>query len=85
MRYSSEHDSTSSGNDFFLGLLTVAFIVLKLLGYINWSWWWVLAPIWIPFVVYVFLVIVFSLVKMIHFKWRKYKLKRDRKKTHDKD
>lgn len=29
-------------------LLTVLFIGLKLTNYINWSWWWVLAPIWIP-------------------------------------
>ena len=28
-------------------LLTVAFIVLKLCGVINWSWWWVLSPMWI--------------------------------------
>ena len=31
-------------------LLTVAFIVLKLLGKITWSWWWVLAPTWGPIV-----------------------------------
>ena len=31
-----------------LSLLGVAFVVLKLLGYITWSWWWVLAPFWIP-------------------------------------
>ena len=30
----------------FLGLLTLIFITLKLTGYINWSWWWVLAPLW---------------------------------------
>lgn len=30
------------------GLLTVAFIVLKLCGVIAWSWWWVFAPLWIP-------------------------------------
>lgn len=28
------------------GLLQVAFIVLKLCGVIDWSWWWVLAPTW---------------------------------------
>ena len=33
----------------FDGLLAIAFIVLKLCGVIDWSWWWVLAPIWIPF------------------------------------
>lgn len=32
----------------FLGLLTVLFVGLKLTGYIGWSWWWVLGPIWIP-------------------------------------
>lgn len=32
----------------FGGLLTLVFIVLKLCGVIAWSWWWVLAPLWIP-------------------------------------
>lgn len=32
----------------FPTLLTIAFIVLKLCNVITWSWWWVLAPIWIP-------------------------------------
>lgn len=33
----------------FSGLLTIAFIVLKLTKVIAWSWWWVLSPIWISF------------------------------------
>lgn len=33
----------------FLSLLLLLFIGLKLTGYIDWSWWWVLAPFWIPF------------------------------------
>lgn len=37
---------TSSGCG-FVGLLTITFIVLKLVGVINWSWIWVLAPLWI--------------------------------------
>ncbi len=32
----------------FAGLLTVAFIVLKLCNVINWRWAWVFAPMWIP-------------------------------------
>lgn len=32
-------------------LLAVAFIVLKILGLITWSWMWVLSPLWIPAVV----------------------------------
>lgn len=43
----SDKSSTSSSGIGFVGLLTIAFIVLKLMGYIDWSWWWVLSPIWI--------------------------------------
>lgn len=31
-----------------LPLTTLVFIVLRLLGIISWSWWWVLAPTWAP-------------------------------------
>ena len=41
--------ASSSGGIGFAGLLTIVFITLKLIGYINWSWWWVLSPIWISF------------------------------------
>ena len=30
------------------GLLGVAFVVLKLCKVIDWSWWWVTAPFWVP-------------------------------------
>lgn len=36
-----------SGGIGFSGLLTIVFIVLKLCGVIDWSWVWVLAPMWI--------------------------------------
>ena len=39
--------SSSSSGIGFVGLLTIAFIILKLLNVINWSWWWVLSPLWI--------------------------------------
>jgi len=29
-------------------LLAIIFTVLKLTGNIDWSWWWVLSPLWIP-------------------------------------
>ena len=32
----------------FSTLLLIAFIILKLCNVIDWSWWWVLAPMWIP-------------------------------------
>lgn len=42
----SQSSSSSSGVG-FCGLLTVLFIGLKLTHYIDWSWFWVLSPIWI--------------------------------------
>ena len=36
-----------------LGLLGVAFVVLKLVGVINWSWWLVLIPLWIEIILVV--------------------------------
>ena len=44
----SAASSSSSSGIGFGGLLTITFIVLKLTGYIAWSWWWVLSPLWIP-------------------------------------
>ncbi len=35
------------------GLVLIAFIVLKLTGVTDWSWWWVLSPIWIGGIVLV--------------------------------
>lgn len=32
----------------FSGLLFLVFLVLKLTGFIAWSWWWVTAPLWGP-------------------------------------
>ena len=49
--------SSSSGIN-FTGLLTILFIGLKLTGYITWSWWWVLSPIWITFLIVIVMVIV---------------------------
>ena len=37
-------NTTNSGIG-FMGLLQVVFITLKLIGHIDWSWWWVLSPI----------------------------------------
>lgn len=38
----------SSGGIGFCGLLTIVFITLKLMNVIQWSWVWVLAPLWMP-------------------------------------
>lgn len=50
--------SSSSNGIGVLGLLGVAFIVLKLTGVINWSWWWVTAPFWGGFVLLAIILVV---------------------------
>lgn len=47
----SEHTTTAGTGISFAGLLTLLFIGLKLGGVIAWSWWWVLAPLWIGWLV----------------------------------
>lgn len=42
----------------FAGLLAIVFITLKLTGVIAWSWWWVLAPLWIPPLIGIFIFLV---------------------------
>lgn len=58
----NERNNTTAGGIGFCGFLAVAFIVLKLTGVINWSWLWVLAPIWIPTAIIV-IVLVAILVR----------------------
>lgn len=43
----SENNVSTGGGISFAGLLAIVFIVLKLVGVINWSWLWVLSPLWI--------------------------------------
>lgn len=35
----------------FPGLLAIAFMALKLCHVIDWSWWWITAPMWVTFVI----------------------------------
>ena len=58
MRKNNDNVHASANGIGFVGLLTIAFIVLKLLGVINWSWVWVLSPLWISFLLGLILIIV---------------------------
>lgn len=55
-----EKQTTVRGGVGFVGLLTIAFIVLKLLGIITWSWVWVLAPIWIDAILVIILIVPYA-------------------------
>ena len=39
-------------------MLTVLFVALKLTGVVAWSWWWVLAPLWVPILLLIAIAII---------------------------
>lgn len=61
----SQASANSSGGIGFLGLLTIVFITLKLVGVINWSWWWVLSPILIPWAIFLVILVIAGIVILI--------------------
>ena len=56
------NNKSASGSLGFCGALTIVFVVLKLLGKITWSWWWVLSPIWIDFAILLLRVVVAAII-----------------------
>ena len=54
-------EHTHSGGIGFIGVLTLIFITLKLTNVINWSWIWILSPIWIT-IAMIFLTVLIVLV-----------------------
>lgn len=60
----------ASGGIGFVGLLTIAFIVLKLTGVIDWGWGWVLSPLWIAAAaVVLWVVFVLVIIRIIRKKF----------------
>lgn len=51
-------NNKSRGGISFVGALTLIFIVLKLCKVIDWSWIWVLSPIWISFLLVLIIIIL---------------------------
>ena len=63
-----ESKNTSSGIG-LSGLLLVVFVVLKLTKNIDWSWVWVISPLWIPLVLAfsLFIIILFVIILLLIF------------------
>ncbi len=49
----------------FASMLTLIFITLKLIGKIDWSWWWILSPLWISLLLTLFFFAVFAAIVYI--------------------
>ena len=61
----SEKSSTQSFGPSFCSLLTILCIGLKLTGYSDWSWLWVLAPLWLPLAVFLGVLLIIAMVGLI--------------------
>lgn len=75
--------SISIGNLSLSTVLFIVFLVLKLTGYITWSWWWVTAPLWVgPTIIFgiiaialclglvcLFLYVIYELITLIFNKY----------------
>jgi hypothetical protein len=46
-------------------VLFIVFLVLKLTGYITWSWWWVTAPLWGGIAIMITFIIIAALAWLV--------------------
>ena len=61
-------DNTAHNSIGVTGLLLVAFIVLKLVKVIDWSWWWVLSPMWITIGLAIIMIVTIQIIDAIRLK-----------------
>ena len=52
------YEKKASSGIGFLGLLTLVFVIAKILGYITFSWWLVFLPVIAPAVLGILLVVI---------------------------
>lgn len=68
MANSNTGGGVAGGGVGLLGLLFLLFLGLKLaeVGQVAaWSWWWVTAPLWIPFAAFIIFIVIAVFVVMI--------------------
>lgn len=63
MKYKYSESSGGSSGLGISGVVQIVFIVLKLIGVIDWSWWWVFSPTLITLGLAIFILIIAVLVK----------------------
>lgn len=83
----TNNNNNGSKGTGFLGLLTITFIVLKLTGYIEWSWLWVLAPLWLPLVVlavvFAGILVVAIVIRVVRYFIETYKNRKERENNNE--
>ena len=46
-------------------IIFLAFFFAKIFNYVDWSWWLIFSPLWIPFTIVITLVLIFGLIWII--------------------
>lgn len=59
---SSSKGSSSGGGVGIPTVIQIVFIILKVVGVIEWSWFWVLSPTWISILVVIFALLIFFII-----------------------
>jgi membrane protein YdbS with pleckstrin-like domain len=59
--------AASTGSWPLASILTIAFVVLKLTSVIDWSWVWVLSPLWISAAFTIFILLLVFIGFIIYF------------------
>lgn len=63
IRMNKDNENKSYGGGIgFAGVLTAVFIALKLAGIIDWSWIWVLSPLWIKWALIAVLAVILAII-----------------------
>lgn len=57
--------SNNQGGIGFLGVLFIVFLILKLTNVIDWSWWWVTAPLWGALALGIAVAIIIEIIKKL--------------------
>ena len=65
IRYMSKENQITIFNSGLPTLLFIVFLVLKLTGNIDWSWWWVTSPLWIPLAILIGFAVLIVIVAII--------------------
>jgi membrane protein YdbS with pleckstrin-like domain len=50
-------ESNSQGSS-LAGTVFIVFLILKLVGVIDWSWWWVTSPLWITIALFIVVLLI---------------------------
>lgn len=61
----SKEQNITAFNSSILTILFVVFVTLKLTGNIDWSWWWVTSPLWLPIAILFAIVFILLIAGVI--------------------